>query len=203
MIITIGREFGSGGREVGKRLADELGIAYYDKEIITEIAKESELDEKYVENVIEKGLPGSFFYTFGQSFAHPIVFTENTMISVLSEQRKVIMRLAEKDCVIVGRCADVILKEQKPFRLFVYADEEHKIARCRQRANEGEVYTDKQLIRKMKKIDSGRRKLHSIMSDVPWGDKRGYDLMLNTGCADIKKLVSLVAEYIKHYYGVN
>ena len=200
MIITIGREFGSGGREVGKRLADALNLKYYDKEIITEIAKGSALNEQYVENVIEKGLPGSFYYTFGQTFTHVPVFTENTMMSVLAEQRKVIMRLAETDCVIVGRSADAILTDLKPFRLFVYADEEHKVKRCRDRAPEGEKYTDKQLIKKMKSIDKGRKKLHSVLSPIPWGDKRGYDLMINTGSADIKKLVPLVAEYIKRYY---
>lgn len=203
MIVTVGREFGSGGREVGKRLADSLGIAYYDKEIITEIAKSSELNEKYVENVIENGLPGSFFYTFGQTFAHPIVFTENTMINVLTEQRKVIRRLAEKDCVIVGRSAEVILSDLNPFRIFVYADNEHKIARCKSRASEDENYTDKQLLRKMSKIDSGRRKLHSILSEIPWGDKRGYDLMINTSGADIKKLTPLLADYIKRYFENN
>ena len=200
MIITIGREFGSGGREVGKRLADALNLKYYDKEIITEIAKGSALNEQYVENVIEKGLPGSFYYTFGQTFTHVPVFTENTMMSVLAEQRKVIMRLAETDCVIVGRSADAILTELKPFRLFVYADEEYKVKRCRDRAPEGEKYTDKQLIKKMKSIDKGRKKLHSVLSHIPWGDKRGYDLMINTGSADIEKLVPLVAEYIKRYY---
>ena len=200
MIITIGREFGSGGREIGKRLADALNLKYFDKEIITEIAKGSALNEQYVENVIEKGFPGSFYYTFGQTFAHVPVFTENTMMSVLAEQRKVIMRLAETDCVIVGRSADAILTELKPFRLFVYADEEYKVKRCRDRAPEGEKYTDKQLIKKMKSIDKGRKKLHSVLSPIPWGDKRGYDLMINTGSADIKKLVPLVAEYIKRYY---
>ena len=200
MIITIGREFGSGGREIGKRLADALNLKYFDKEIITEIAKGSALNEQYVENVIEKGFPGGFYYTFGQTFAHVPVFTENAMMSVLAEQRKVIMRLAETDCVIVGRSADAILTELKPFRLFVYADEEHKIKRCRDRAPEGEKYTDKQLIKKMKSIDKGRKKLHSVLSPIPWGDKRGYDLMINTGSADIEKLVPLVAEYIKRYY---
>ena len=96
MIITIGREFGSGGREIGKRLADALNLKYFDKEIITEIAKGSALNEQYVESVIEKGLPGRFIYTFGQTFTHMPVIAENSMVNVLSEQRKVLNRLAEK-----------------------------------------------------------------------------------------------------------
>lgn len=86
-IITIGREFGSGGRELGRRLSEELKIAYYDQEIITEMAQKS-------------------------------------------------------DCVIVGRCADYILREYEPFRMFVYADMESKMARCRQKASEEEKMED-------------------------------------------------------------
>ena len=200
MVITIGREFGSGGREFGKRLADELSIAYYDKEIIKEIAISSKLNEQYVESVIEKGLPGTFFYSFGQTFSHMPVFTENAMVNVLTEQRKVINRLAEKDCVIVGRSADVILDGVDHFRIFIYADEQSKLKRCRERAPEGENYTDKQLLKKMKSVDNGRRKLHSVLTHIPWGDKVGYDLMVNTSNTDIKKIVPLVAEYIRHFY---
>ena len=68
-IITISREFGSGGREVGKRLADELGFAYYDREIIAAVAKNSELDEGYVEKILETGIPRTFPFSFGRSFA--------------------------------------------------------------------------------------------------------------------------------------
>lgn len=200
MVITIGREFGSGGRELGKRLADELGVLYYDKEIIKEIATASNLNEQYVESVIEKGLPGRFIYTFGQTFTHMPVIAENSMVNVLSEQRKVLNRLAEKDCVIVGRSADVILEGVDHFRIFIYADEQSKIKRCRERAPEGEHLTDKQLIKKMKAVDYGRKKLHSVLSHLPWGDKRGYDLMINTSNTDISKIVPLVAEYIRHFY---
>ena len=119
-IITIGREFGSGGREVGKRLADLLGIAYYDREIIAEIAKQSELDERYVEHVLESGMPGGMFLTFGQTLASATLVTAHPAASVLAAQRKVIRRLAEQDCVIVGRCADLILQDLDPFKIFVY-----------------------------------------------------------------------------------
>ena len=200
MVITIGREFGSGGREIGKRLADELQIAYYDKEVIKEIAISSKLNEQYVESVIEKGLPGRFYYTFGQTFSHMPVLTENSMLNVLHEQRKVINRLAENDCVIVGRSADVILEGVDHFRIFVYADDESKIKRCRERAPEGEHLTDKQLVKKMKAVDYGRKKLHSVLSSIPWGDKRGYDLMINTSNTNIEKVAPLIADYIRHFY---
>ncbi|MBO5713729.1 MAG: cytidylate kinase-like family protein [Clostridia bacterium] len=200
MVITIGREFGSGGREIGKRLADELNISYYDKEIIKQISNNGMFNEQYVESIIENGLGSGYFYTFGQTFAHMHVVADSTMIDVISEQRKVINKIASTNCVIVGRCADVILEDKNVFRIFVYADEKSKIARCRSRAREGENLTDKEIIKKMKSIDNGRKKLHSILSSSTWGDKMGYDLMVNTSGVEIKKIVPIIANYIRNYF---
>ena len=160
MIVTISRQFGSGGRELGKRLADELGLKYYDKELISEIANTTNLNEEYVSKVLENG----GFSNFAFSFAHSIPLvtaTPNTVTEVLIAQEKVIRAIAKKgDCVIVGRCADAIAYDYKPVRLFVYADEQSKIARCRARAQEGETLTDKQLLKSFKEIDKGRAKLY-------------------------------------------
>ena len=121
-IITIGREFGSGGREVGKRLSDELGIAYYDNEIITEIAKRTELAEGYVQHVMENGPTALMPITIGRTFymgADPVMEQNN---AIYREQSLLVQELAEKsDCVIVGRSADYILRDKKPLRLFIYA----------------------------------------------------------------------------------
>lgn len=200
MIITIGREFGSGGREIGKRLAEALNLPYYDREIITEIAKNSKLDEKYVETVLESGFSSSYYFTFAQTLANSAVFTNSVAVNVLAEQRKVILKLAEKDCIIVGRSAEVILKNKKPFRIFVYADEKSKLERVKARAKEGERFTDKQYCKKMRKIDKGRKKLHAIMAHLPWGDKRGYDLAINTTGIEIKHIIPSLTEYIKKFY---
>ena len=116
-IITIGREFGSGGREVGKRLSDELGIAYYDNEIITEIAKRTELAEGYVQHVMENGPTALMPITIGRTFymgADPVMEQNN---AIYREQSLLVQELAEKsDCVIVGRSADYILRDKKPLR---------------------------------------------------------------------------------------
>lgn len=108
-IITIGREFGSGGREVGKRLSDELGIAYYDNEIITEIAKRTELAEGYVQHVMENGPTALMPITIGRTFymgADPVMEQNN---AIYREQSLLVQELAENsDCVIVGRSADYI-----------------------------------------------------------------------------------------------
>lgn len=199
MIITISRQFGSGGREVGKRLADELGYSYYDKELVTEIAKKTELNEHYVESVLESG--GYHNYAF--SFAHtmPVITpVPDTVTDVLVQQQKVIKAIGDKgDCVIVGRCADVILAKYKPVKIFVYADDASKIARCRERAAEGEDVSDKRILKNAKAIDKGRAKLCDLLSSHPWGDKNSYDLMLNTSGKDIKSFIPALAQFIREY----
>ena len=198
MIITVSRQFGSGGREVGKRLADALGLTYYDKERVTEISNHTDLNESYVSSVLESGGFRNYAFTFGRTM--PFVSTTPAPVTdVLVAQQKIIKAIGEKgNCVIVGRSADVILKDFKPFRLFIYADNDSKIARCRARAPEGEHYTDKQMIRRFKEIDSGRRKLHDLLGVHPWGDKAGYDLMINTTNVNIKAIIPALAEYIKN-----
>ncbi len=198
MIITVSRQFGSGGREVGKRLADELGLQYYDKELVNKIAEHTDLTESYVNSVLENGGFRNYAYTFGRSM--PFVYsTTEPVTDVLVAQQKIIKAIGQKgNCVIVGRSADVILKNFKPFRLYVYADNASKIARCRARAPEHENYTDKQMIKMFKSIDDGRKKLHDLLGTHRWGDKAGYELMLNTSNVDIKQIIPALAEYIKN-----
>ena len=111
-IITIGREFGSGGRELGRRLSEKLNIAYYDQEIISEISKRTALSEEYIRRITESRPTVSFPIHIGRSFSpvpDPLV---QQRISVYSEQNKLLHELADKsDCIIVGRCADYILRE--------------------------------------------------------------------------------------------
>ncbi len=109
-IITISREFGSGGRELGKRLAEELGIHCYDHEIIELIAKEHGFDERYVANISEKCIEAAYPTTIGHRFAMPPVQIMDQGFQVAAAQQQIIENFAKQgDCVIVGRCADVIL----------------------------------------------------------------------------------------------
>ena len=196
-IITIGREFGSGGRELGKRLAEELGYAYYDKEIVEEIAKKSELDENYVEYALDGGMFRNFPIHFGRTFSYSPTLMANES-KLLADQNKLIREIAAKgDCVIIGRAADVILRDQNTFRLFVYADMESKVRRCREKGGEGEKLTDKELIRRIKRIDADRKRYHGFISELQWGDKRGYHLCVNTSGREIKSIVPLVAAYYR------
>ena len=136
-IITIGREFGSGGREIGRRLSDALGIAYYDQEVIVEIAKRTKLSEQYVHQIMEHRSVTPFPIHFGCSFYNLPNPAWDQNMAIYKEQRDIILEMAQKsDCVIVGRCADYILRDMHPFRLFIYADMESKLRRCREKAPE-------------------------------------------------------------------
>ncbi|MBQ9714662.1 MAG: cytidylate kinase-like family protein [Clostridia bacterium] len=201
-IITISREFGSGGRELGKRLAEYLGYDYYDSEIVSAVAKNSGLDSRYVEeNLSEHGwrnVPISFRGTLGSS-----AYIQASKIQLLLEQKRVIEKIAGlgKDFVIVGRNADVILREYNPFNIFVYADEESKLKRCEERAPAGENLTRKQLRRKMKEIDKTRAKTRMILSGTPWGERESYHLMVNTGDWPMGELTITLGELIKRWFG--
>lgn len=202
MIITVSRQFGSGGREVGKRLADALGLQYYDRELVTEIAKSTSLNENYVSTVLENGGFTNFSFSFARSI--PLVSaTPAPVTEVFSAQRQIIRAIGEKgDCVIVGRNADVILKDFNPVKLFVYADTQSKLKRCRERAAEGENFTDKQLLKKFKEIDKGRSRLHDLFSSISWGAKEGYDLMVNTSNLDLKAIIKPLADLVSDIAGL-
>ena len=198
MIITIGREFGSGGRELGRRLSENLGFAYYDKEIITGIAERTNLSEEYVHQIVEHKPLISYPIHIGRSF-YPVqdpIMKQNQ--EIYSEQHKIIKEMAEKsDCIIVGRCADYILKDMNPFKIFVYADMPSKIERCRKKAPENEKLSDKEMAQEIKKIDKHRAKYYSFYTDLEWGARINYDLMINTSGKDIRKIASFLTSIIK------
>lgn len=198
-IISVSREFGSGGRELGKRLADNLGFAYYDREIVLSLAEQTGMDENSLEQQLEIAAPVPFSIHFAQSFSDGYMVNDST-VQLLSLQTRLIKELAAKgDCVIVGRGADAILEDEQPFRLFVYAEKEAKLARCRSRAAEGEILSDKDILRRMKQIDKRRAEFHDIISSRPWGDKESYDLCVNTTGTEIKVVVPAVAEYYRRW----
>lgn len=195
-IITIGREFGSGGRELGRRLAENLQIAYYDQEIITEISRRTELSEQYVQQIIEHHPLTSFPIHIGRSFHYPAI---NPVVQqqqkVHMEQSRLIRELAEQsDCVIVGRCADQILSELEPFRIFVYADMDSKIRRCMEKATEKEPLTERELKKHIMDIDRARAKYYSFYTNRKWGDKLNYDLCINTTGLVIREIVPVIAK---------
>ena len=187
-IITIGRQFGSGGREFGKRLADELGIPYYDKEIVDGIAARTELAEEYIRQIVER-MPGYHFpITIGRTLhGGTSDYLMHQYASVYAEQANTIREMAEaSDCVIVGRCADYILRDMKPMRIFVYADLESRMARCRRKGAEDETLSDRQLKKKILSIDHNRAHYYRHYTGRVWGDRVNYDICINTFGVDIK-----------------
>ena len=200
-IITISREFGSGGRELGKRLADELGIPCYDHQIIEMIARENGFDERYVANISEKSIEAAYPMTIGHSFAMPPIQIMEQPIRVATAQRQIIESFAKQgDCVIVGRCADVILRDYHPLNLFVYADKEAKIERCMRRAPEGEKLSRNELERKMKQIDRNRAQYREMYDDSKWGAKESYHLCINTTERYIREIIPGLAAFVRCWF---
>lgn len=197
-IITIGREFGSGGRELGRRLAENLKIAYYDREIVEELGKRTELAEDYIERVDEsRPLPLPPITTC-RTFGIPYNYVMEERLSVYTQESNIIREMAEKsDCVIVGRCADYVLHDWNPYRIFVYTDMPSRIARCRRKGMDAATLTDREIQQKIVSVDKKRARYYQFYTDNTWGDKRNYHLCINTGGADIKRLAAALACFIK------
>ncbi len=194
-IVTISREFGSGGRELGKRLSDLLGCDYYDKEIITAIAANQNLDEGYVARILDnhgwKNMPLSYRNTFTSG-----MYSMQT--ALLLEQKKIIEQIAKagKDCVIVGRNADVLLSGYHPFNIFICADMNAKVCRCLENAEKNENLSRKEIERKIRSIDKNRARTREIIAESKWGDRSAYHLIVNTTDWKIKKLAPAVKDFI-------
>jgi len=199
-IITISREFGSGGRELGKRLADHLGFAYYDREIITAIAEKKGMDTGYVERALNGGWT-SIPLTFRHTFATPMLY-QGVPTELLLEQKRVIEEIAKagRDCIIVGRNADVLLKDYHPFNIFVCADMEARLRRCTEHARPDENIAPKKMEQMIRRVDENRIRTREIITGDRWGDARSYHLVVNTTGWVIKELTPVVADFALRWF---
>ena len=199
-VIALGRQFGSGGREIGRKLGEALGFAYYDRELLTLAAKRAEVREKLLADKDEKAANPWLFKGFYEG--GPKVKQGQSAEDVLYDmQSEIILELAEKgDCIIVGRNADLILAEHRPLKLFVYADLESRLRRCRERSSDDERFTLRELERKLRQVDQHRARHHAMLSDLPWGSREGYHLCVNTTGLSLKTLAPLVAEYARSWF---
>ncbi len=198
-IITISREFGSGGREIGRRLADILGYTYYDREIEISIAERMNMDVDYVAHAMDQemlmNIPLHFGRTFGDSYAM------KQQVDILVEKQRFLKEIASAShCVIVGRAADVILSEFHPFKMFIYADMEHKIKRCQKYAKEEENLSPREMKKMIRKVDSRRFQYHRMFLNTDWGDKNQYHLCVNTTGVNIKSIVPILADYSSAWF---
>lgn len=199
-VITISREFGSGGRELGKRLAEALNIPYYDQQILDLVAEKENVARGVVEGISEKDMRSFYPMTIARGFANNH-YTSLQSAKLLASEHEIIKSLAKKgDCVIVGRAADVVLAGEDVFSIFVCANAQSKLARCHARAQAGEVMTDKEMLRKCREIDKRRASYRGMFTDKKWGDASGYHLCVNTSGKEIKALVPAIADYVEKWF---
>ncbi len=162
------------------------------------------MTEEYVRSVEEQQPIPLLPITIGRTFTLPAGAITDQAQTVYIEQSKVIREMAQKsDCVIVGRCADYVLRELSPFRLFIYADMTSKMERCRKKGQEKDMLSDQELQRKIRSVDKVRSKYYQFYSDQVWGDKKNYDLCINTSYIIYKKDIKLKNTYRYSIYQQN
>ena len=204
-VVTVARQYGSGGRLIGKALAESLGIAFYDKELITLAAKKNGMNEKIFESVDERptnsllyslamgayGMDGS--YSYWGDISMPL----NDKVFQL--QADMIAELAEKhSCVIVGRCADYVLRNRKDVaNIFLFADFDYRVQRAIKEYN---VSPDK-AADIVKKTDKKRASYYNFHTNRTWGDTDTYGISLNTGILGPDKSVEVLKNYIETLFG--
>lgn len=196
-IICIGRQYGSGGREIGERLAKNLNITCYDKLLLSQSAQMSQIPlitiESQDEKPVEVGamLSGNVFAdsaAMGETFYSP-------QEKVFEAQRKAILALAQKEsCVIIGRCAPSILRntDANVLSVFVYADDNDRIRRIAERNQ----IDDRSAERKMRKVDRMRKKYFDFYSDTLWGDPASYDIMISSSKYGIDGTANILQEIV-------
>ena len=203
-LITVSRQFGSGGRELGKRLADQLGWDYYDREIIEALAREQGLDPESVHHLLSTHGWHQYQLTYRSSFHQPVAGLRRST-ELLLRQREILQEIAEagNDCIIVGRDADVILHESNPFRIYVCAEMSSRLARCmryEEKRPEEERLTEKEILRNIRRIDRARRHTREVLTGTAVSDGSTFDLTINAGGWDLKKLAEAVAEFSARWF---
>ena len=188
-IITIGREFGSGGRTIGREVAKKLGIPCYDQELIVKMAEESGFTREYVEKESENASLGSWAASaLGMDVTYTAPTNQDRLWAV---QSRIIREIAEKEsCVIVGRCADVILEDKADLlRVFIHADFDARAKRIVEKYGETEIPTEKRLRDK----DKRRALYYQFYTDRKWGDIENYDIILNSSALGLERCVDIIA----------
>ena len=195
-IITISRQFGSGGRTVGRMVAEKLGIPFYDKELVDQIALESGFAPKFVEEHGEHS-PGKsiFSYAFAPQGVPGIMNGLSAADFLWHIQCSTIMQLADKgSCVIVGRNADYILKDRKDcLHVFIYADMDYRADRIVRLYGESE----KSPLARLQEKDKRRSVNYQHYTGKTWGAAENYDICLNTSVIGIEKAVDIIVSMVK------
>lgn len=196
-VVCIGRQYGSGGREIGQKLAERLGVTCYDKLLIQRAAREAGLTEAIVAEEDERpiglgamvsGNPFADCASLGRAF-----YSEEER--VFAAESKVIEEIASKgSCVIIGRCASSILRDAgyNVLRVFIYADNDDRARRIAQRNG----LSEKAAMRKAEKVDRMRKRYFDFYSDTPWGEPASYDLMISSSRYGIDGTADVIAKAV-------
>ena len=191
MIISIGRQHGSGGREIARLLAQELGIKCYDKAIVDEAAKHSDFSRDLINAYDEKRMSAFMLHAGGYGL------NENFRLNmqVVSAQFDAIREIASKgDCIFVGRCADYILRDRSDLvSVFILGDMDERL-KCLERRQGLDVATAR---KKIKEVDKDRSSFYKYYSDQVWGDAQNYDLCINSSRLGVEGTVKVIMDYIK------
>ena len=186
--ITISREYGSGGRYIGQLVADKLGIKLYDKEFIEKVAEKTGFSEEYIESNEQKRdalavLNNGFYSEF------------NNSDELFIEESKLIKEVAEKEsCVIIGRCADFILKDMKNvIKVFIYSDMENKIKRATEIYGLDKAKAEKEI----KRIDKQRANHYKYYTEKEWNDSANYDISINSDTLGVEKTAELICQIVE------
>ena len=199
-VITIGRQYGSGGRELGQILAKRLGFEFYDEELVTMAAEKNKMhkdilkavDEKATKSLLYTLVTGSDLRFLNSSVQYEMPINDKLFIT----QSEIIKGLADKNsCVIVGRCADYVLRDsaQKCLHLFIYADLEKRIERISRKYD----LSPEKAKDKINKIQKSRKAYYNYYSNREWGNVSNYDLCVNTGVLGLEKSAELIESFIK------
>lgn len=199
VIITIGRQFGSGGRVIGHKLAERLDIAYYDKELITLASKESGICGEFFEKADEKA-SNSLLKAFTMGFSlNSTIFQNNDYLSnesLFQIQSDVIRKVAaEKSCILVGRCADYILRDNKDcLSVFISASLEDRIRRAMEYNDKLKASDAEEFLRK---ADKSRASYYNYYTDKTWGAADSYDLCINSSYLGIDKTIDYILSFLQ------
>ena len=204
VVITIARQYGSGGRLIGKMLSEELGIPYYDRQLLQLASDESGIHEKHFASADEK-VKGSSLLRIAKKVLNGERVPEDQEDAISNDrlfnyQAKIIRELAEEDsCVIIGRCADYVLKDfDNVISVFIHADDE----KCEARIREIRRMESKELRKHMADVDKRRGMYYKYYTGKEWTDARNYDLCLNCGVLGFEKCKEEILAYRKVRFGV-
>ena len=199
VVITIARQYGSGGRTVGEMLSKDMGIHYYDKELIKLASEESGINERLFVNADEKIKMTKLFKMVKNIYTGQLIPPESDDFvsdkNLFNYQAKVIKNLAEEEsCVIVGRCADYVLKDHdNVLSVFVHAPKDY----CMEQAAKKVSMPSKELEKYIAKIDKRRADYYKFYTGREWTDARNYDLCLDSSKLGFERCVEEIKAYIK------